>query len=376
VLEAARDSLQEGLARVLSRDPSGRGRATIPVTWASSAGLQRKENQDRVVVGRAPSGLSIAVLADGMGGLEGGGRAAVIAASAVAARALRSRLPHVKMIAEEAIHFANEEVFRALRGKGGAAVVLAVWSDNDFAIIHAGDARAYSVDLDGLPVQLTTDDTVAGQLERLGHPSERPLETDRGLLQFVGVGRDLELRAQGLVTRPRVVILTSDGVHNMPNEIFRWVVQRSTHLQALADRLVQLSDWNGGADNATAICIGIQNGAEHRVPEEIECWVPGLYLVFSADRQSVAPSPQLRSSPPAALRPVPTPEPKSKKKGLRLEKKGIKKTKRASGKPPAPLTHSLPIEVTFEPGESSPVADPPADSTDHKTRLKSSINED
>lgn len=353
--DGQKGSLQDVLEKALAKEPSGRGRASIPVTWASSAGLQRKENQDRVVAGRSPSGVSIAVLADGMGGLEDGGRAAIISASSAAARALQSWHPRVEMIAEDAIHFANQQVFNALRGRGGAAVVLAVWAGHDFAVVHAGDARAYTIDVDGFPIQFTVDDTVAGQFEHLGR--ERPAHPDRGLLQFVGVGSDLEVRAQGLVTRPRGVILTSDGVHDMPPEVFRWAVHRATHLQALADRLVQMSDWNGGSDNASAVCIGNQNGSEQRNPDAIECWVPGDHVVFVGERPfrglPVQPPPPRVTAP---VQPSQSQEPKPKKKPFRgklREKTSNKKSKRASGKtaPAMPLPTSLPIEVTFEPDD-------------------------
>jgi PPM family protein phosphatase len=351
VSDSFKDSLQEVLERALARDPSGRGRASIPVTWASTAGLHRKENQDRVLAGRNPSGVSIAVLADGMGGLEDGGRAAIIAASAVAARALQSRINRVAALAEDAIHFANQQVFSALGGRGGAAVVLAAWAGAEFAVVHAGDARAYAIDHEGFPLQLTVDDTVAGQFERLGR--ERPAHPNRGLLQFVGVGSDLEVRAQGLVTRPRGVILTSDGVHGMPGEVFRWAVHTATHLQALTDRLVLMSDWNGGTDNASAVCIGSQNGNEYRGPDGIECWVPGDHVVFIAELRSreLPAAPPPRTTSPVRDRQFQ--EPKPKKRAFR-PKKAAKKTNRASTKPaPAtPPTHTLPIEITFEPGDN------------------------
>lgn len=364
--DGQKSSLQEVLEKALAKDPSGRARASIPVTWASSAGLQRKENQDRVVAGRAPSGVSIAVLADGMGGLEEGGRAAIIAASSAAAWALQALHPDVGQIAEGAIHFANQQVFSALRGRGGAAVVLAVWAGHNFAVVHAGDARAYTIDADGFPIQFTVDDTVAGQFER--HGRAQPAHPDRGLLQFVGVGADLEVRAQSLVAQYRGVILTSDGVHDMPSEVFRWAVQRATHLQALADRLVQMSDWNGGSDNASAVCIATPNGSEQRSPDAIEIWVPGDHVVFVGERPfrtlPVLPPPPRVTSPVQLAQPQ---EPNRKKKPFRdkpREKKSNRKSKRAPEKTyrAMPLPASLPIEVTFEPDDEDAQQEQPPSS--------------
>lgn len=392
--EGGKTAMQESLERALQRDPNGRSRATIPVVWASSAGLVRKENQDRILIGRAPSGLSVAILADGMGGLEDGSRAAVIATSAAAARALQSRLQHVELIAEDAIEFANEQVFRVLRGRGGAAMVLAVWTERDFAVVHAGDARAYVIDSDGSPHQVTIDDTVAGQLAQMGRPA--PSEPDRGLLQFAGVGPEFDVRAQGIGPRPRGVVLTSDGIHNMPPEVFRWIVNRSTGLQALADHLVQLSEWNGGEDNATAICIGGQSSSMQQQYQQqlqlgpdppysrdfVECWVPGTTLMFASDVPlasiprilGVSPSmPTAASAPPVSARSMPaTPIPdKPKKKGIR-ERRAAKKSKRTVAKHgmPASMPRPLPIEVTFEPpdDESDQSAEPPSNARSKSTK--------
>ena len=84
-------SLIELLFRALSREPKGIGRAIPPVAWASTRGLVRKENQDRLLVARSPGGLMIAIVADGMGGMRDGSQAAALSAAAVAAHCMLSQ---------------------------------------------------------------------------------------------------------------------------------------------------------------------------------------------------------------------------------------------------------------------------------------------
>ena len=79
-------AVQNGLEILLqatTREPRGSGRASMPIAWTSAKGLVRQENQDRLIVASS-SDLVFAVLADGMGGMRDGARAASVAASATA----------------------------------------------------------------------------------------------------------------------------------------------------------------------------------------------------------------------------------------------------------------------------------------------------
>jgi len=78
-------SLEDVLVRMATREPSGKGRPSpLPVSWATTRGTSRQDNQDRLIVGLASSGLAFAVLADGMGGMKEGARAAALAVAATA----------------------------------------------------------------------------------------------------------------------------------------------------------------------------------------------------------------------------------------------------------------------------------------------------
>src|SRR5258708_18018939 len=77
--------LQDVLVRMATREPSGKGRTSpLSVAWASTRGTSRQDNQDRLIVGLAPSGLAFAVLADRMGWMKEGARAPALAVAAAA----------------------------------------------------------------------------------------------------------------------------------------------------------------------------------------------------------------------------------------------------------------------------------------------------
>lgn len=312
-----RNSIVSLLARELAGQPKGSGRTGLPVAWASSRGLVREENQDRLVVAHSPSGLSIAVLADGMGGMKDGARAATTACAAVVAHFMAHARGPLEGVLADALNFANDEVFRALRGDGGAALVAAAWGAGDRCIAHAGDARAYQIDDSGRLQQLTVDDTVKGQLEQLKRLSTGESDLHSQLLQFIGVGKDLEPHVARTRLGGRGVVLTSDGVHSLPHAVMEWIVQRTGHLQAVAERLVGASEWNGGQDNGSVIAVSFQNG--HTTPaENAEFWTPNAHLIVLPDEPT---------------RPVHHTESTKKERGRLQSSKSVKRRRRRDSMP-------------------------------------------
>jgi hypothetical protein len=140
---------------------------------------------------------------------------------------------------------------------------------------------------------------VKGQLGQLGHPQSEGLET--GLLQFIGLGPDLEPHVRGIPSGGRALLLTSDGIHSLPAPIFEWVAKNAKALQAATERLVQASEWHGGHDNATAIALGLANGyAEGHSQEFTDFWTPYDRLVIFR--------PPAAAEPPRAAEPARTSE--------------------------------------------------------------------
>ncbi len=300
-----RKSLQDVLIRMAASEPSANGRSSLlPVAWASTRGASRQDNQDRLIIGLAPSGLAFAVLADGMGGMKEGARAATLAVAATAAHCVGNATSALDRLLDGALRFANNEVFRFLRGDGGAAVVLAAWKDRARFIAHAGDARAYSVaGPDGPPIkQLTIDDTLDAELARLGRRRETEPELHRGLVQFIGVGPDLEPHVAAVPDDARGLVLSTDGVHSIPAAVLEWIVRGAAQLQLLPERLVAASEWHGGRDNATAIAVAFQNGVPAEPVGTADFWVARdrvTVLVTATPQMPARPE----AKPPAQVEP-------------------------------------------------------------------------
>ncbi|MFG5724544.1 PP2C family protein-serine/threonine phosphatase [Streptomyces murinus] len=144
-------------------------------------------------------------------------------------------------------------------GKEADAVAVAarVIPGDDITVINwTGDARAYG--WNGQRLELYTDDhTVGAQLRANGVALEIAREHDNWLRTSLARATIGTVYTAGV--RDRLVILTTDGVHDqIPTEALEALVrQHADAPQALADALVRAAqpDRDGYRDDATAIVI-------------------------------------------------------------------------------------------------------------------------
>lgn len=292
------NSLFDLLSRELSKEPRGAERTSSPpIAWASTRGLVRKENQDRLLVARSRTGLVVAIVADGMGGMRDGSLAARLSTAAVATHCMMADSPPPIMLTD-ALNYANQEVFKALHGDGGAALAVMASTPTGRFVAHVGDARVYHLQTDGHLSQLTIDDTVAAQLRCLGRSPSMVGQPDGRLLQFVGLGDGLEPHVRDVPEDGRGLLLATDGIYGVPMSVLQWVVEATKAtggLQSLTERLMAVSEWSGGHDNATVIAVSYSADKNQPSAEAAEFWMPGCHLVVSTPRR-VAPTAQAAPS--------------------------------------------------------------------------------
>ena len=163
-----------------------------------------------------------AIIADGMGGMQGGGWSSRHTVRVVVERCLSGRLDTPRDMLASALEAAQREVLEALRGRGGATLTAAVWDRGGGMLVHIGDTRAHFVE-PGRPFRcLTADHTDAGhadEIDRLttGRPAEpyRPTGPDNSLIDVIGVPDGI-LAERHVLHTPRGgrCVLTSDGAHD------------------------------------------------------------------------------------------------------------------------------------------------------------------
>lgn len=208
------------------------------VAAISDRGRVREDNQDRYLTRRA-RGVTLIVVADGVGG-EAGGDVASSAAVDALAGAFEFRASDTAAALASAMRAANDAVLRAAeeRGRPSAAstVVAAAIRGRHLAVANLGDSRAYLV-RDGVARQITAD-----------HAGLTPNSITRFLGDPRGIAPDVFVEV--LHRRDRL-ILCSDGLtrHVTPEEIA--VTSARARPDRAARALVDLANERGGEDNVT-----------------------------------------------------------------------------------------------------------------------------
>ena len=242
-------------------------RAGIEVSGQSDIGCLRKNNEDSFGYWEpeeeeqfARKGR-LAIVADGMGGYEGGQEASQLAVNTLVAvyRDFAGDDPQQALI--EGLQAAHEEIRRygfahpALRGMGTTCTAAAVVQDTLY-YVHVGDTRLYLI-RDGQITQVTRDHSYVGRLVEAGMISREEAEThpQRNILTAaLGTNPDLIMDSPGHPEPLRaedVLLICSDGLWGLVHdrEILAAVEPQSAELAGRD--LIELARKRGGPDNIT-----------------------------------------------------------------------------------------------------------------------------
>jgi PPM family protein phosphatase len=220
-------------------------------------GNVREHNEDAYYV---DTEHNFGVIADGMGGHEGGEIASRIVVECIC-RELWAGRPMA-----EALVQAHHEVRKAANsgegkpGMGSTALALKITAEN-FEIVWVGDSRAYlwdgamltQVSKDHSLVQQLVDDGSISTAEARIHPQRNYITQAIGMsdLQNMEVGR-----VQGRLHQGQQLLLCSDGLSSeVTDEEISEVLMLDVNEKQKADLLVQKSLENGGADNVTVLLV-------------------------------------------------------------------------------------------------------------------------
>ena len=240
---------------------------------ASAQSLGTREDQQDSFCWEYTENGFIAVLCDGMGGMELGAEASETAVEAVL-RLLRSR-PFSTAPAEtllDAMDIADEAVFR-LNAQGekkirsGTTIVTALAQDDLLYWLSVGDSRMFIVRA-GQVIRATRDHNyymLLDDLLRSGDISAEEYRTrsEKGhaLISYIGMRgiRYYDVSETPLPLLPEdILILASDGLYvGVTDEDILLLCSSNGSAQELADSLLQCSAVKSGGsqDNATIITI-------------------------------------------------------------------------------------------------------------------------
>jgi protein phosphatase len=213
------------------------------------------------------------LVADGMGGHEGGEVASAVTVEAVEEFLLNTlkRFPNLQageaedaleelkgaLLHAEARLFTEAAKHPEWRGMG-TTLTLAVAVNWMAFIAHAGDSRCYLLSQGGLR-QVTRDHTLTAELVRLGflppggearHPYRHVVTNSLG-----GGEPGVQVELHRLDLRPDdVLLLCSDGLTGMvPDDRIAAILREEPDPQRACERLVAEANRQGGKDNITVV---------------------------------------------------------------------------------------------------------------------------
>ena len=246
----------------------------LPPCWLVSAaitdvGLVRSNNEDNVRLLQDPEiGVSLALLADGMGGHASGEVASDLALEAVI-EGFRQKDPHetLSSVLVKTFDQANHHVWQHAQthpetsGMGTTLCALAFDRELGVHLCWVGDSRIYLLH-EGALQQLTRDDTLVNHLLENGllTPEQAQNHPDAHVLsQALGTHDSLRkansLRLENPVAMGDVFLLTSDGVHDVLSleSMCRILMEEDTYLAAQS--LIEAAKVSGSTDNLSAVVV-------------------------------------------------------------------------------------------------------------------------
>jgi len=245
------------------------GTTPLSLRWGlhSDVGQVRQVNQDSAMAnGR------LFVVADGMGGHQGGEVASDIAAGHFR---LLEAVPSVEELASGVA--AANEMIRArasvdpnLTGMGTTLVALALTADVDgqiqLAAANVGDSRMYRM-VDGALEQVSQDHSLVGELVRAGQltPEEAREHPQRNVVTRA-LGVDDTVNVDSWVFPGQLgerYLLCSDGlVDEVVDPDIAAAMQSIDQPADVARALVDMANRAGGRDNVTVLVVDVVEAAE------------------------------------------------------------------------------------------------------------------
>ena len=246
----------------------------MKIAYASDTGRMRAENQDYVSVFINQSGAQLAIVADGVGGQNGGDVAATMAVSHIGNQWQQSTISTVETAKQWLIEQVNNENdtivktaqrYRTLNGMA-TTLVIAVILANQLIIANIGDSRAYVIRQRQMR-QLTVDHNLANELLQEGAITEDEAVTHPGrhlITRQLGVTDDSKPDLFAIILYPDdYVLMTTDGMpkHVSDENILQTVLSANDIADAVT-KLITNTNNAGGSDNVTVL-IGHQESEDY-----------------------------------------------------------------------------------------------------------------
>ena len=234
----------------------------------SDVGKAREMNQDYFFISNPEDEIKLFILADGMGGYNGGEVASSLATQSVKSYILNNfnKIEHDKetilKLIKNAVEYANMVVYekskneKELEGMGTTIEVCLIYN-NKVYIGHVGDSRVYrlrkeffrKLTKDHSYVEQLVEDGTISKEEAYNHPKKNMLTKALGCTPYV----EPDVLVKGFL-KGDILLMTSDGLTNMlkDEEIYNIIKENP---ESAHEILVSKANELGGYDNITVVII-------------------------------------------------------------------------------------------------------------------------
>lgn len=254
------------------------------IEFLTDKGKVRKNNEDNLWASDKgyngiPS-LSVFVIADGMGGHEGGEIASGIAVDYIKNIYRAGRLPefmeskdneeYVKSFLTDTINEINNLIYENNRKKDikesmGTTIIFGVQKDDKVHMAHVGDSRAYLIRGHSIE-QITVDHSYVAEHVDAGLLTEEEAKNHpyhSVLTRSLGIDSSVEADIYTRQIKPDdYLVLCTDGLTNMVSDTdIRDIVTITSVVTNTCKKLVDLANERGGVDNVSVIVARFQGDA-------------------------------------------------------------------------------------------------------------------
>ncbi len=240
----------------------------MKVLATSDKGIIRDMNQDYYYVSPIGKEYSIYILADGMGGYNGGEIASSLAVNSAKEyiekniKDIEKSRDTLQQLIKRAMEYANKVVYEKSKtdinlSEMGTTLEICLIYNNKVYIGHIGDSRVYRI-RKNIIRKLTTDHSYVEKLVKDGtitreeayhHPKKNMLIKALGCEEFV----EPDVIVKGFL-KEDILLMCSDGLTNLLNdkEIYEIITGNLENADKL---LIQMANSRGGYDNITSIIV-------------------------------------------------------------------------------------------------------------------------
>ena len=245
----------------------------ILYTKKTDKGKNRKKNEDYCYIPDGIGPYSLAIVADGIGGYQGGEVASKLAVNVFCAMIKNFYITDDTSADEslfEAMNTANVAIIDYSKDNEfysgmGTTLVAALNLENNMKIINIGDSRAYKFDGKEL-TQISRDHSLVQELiEENKITKTQGRNHPRRNIITRALGDDIALPEVYNIdfNKGDIILLCSDGLSDMiDDDEIKKILLENEYIEDMATKLVKNANIAGGHDNIT--CVLIKNSGEDK----------------------------------------------------------------------------------------------------------------